>query len=160
MKKIFTLLMVLTITMTSFASNFSGFVTQTNGESVSIEIISDDGDSTLYQCEEDNAFMGLKKRQSFNINLKKDSHYTLIFTCGNGEDKYVYIDTNSMGCGNTYEILMYEYDTVVYYEPLYNTPRHTSVERSFLEWICENFPLVRDYNTQLEELGEEPVNCD
>ena len=142
------------ITMISFASTYiSGVVTQTDGKQVSIEVISENGDSTIYQCEEDNAF---------KIKLDKDSHYTLIFTCENGESKYVYFDTHDIGSqsGYSYEVLMYEYDTVVCYEPYYHTPLHSVIERSSLEWICQHFPLVRDYNPQLIEMGAKPYDCD
>ncbi|MDG1950124.1 MAG: hypothetical protein P8J32_04930 [bacterium] len=159
MKNILALMALVALSVNVFATNVSGFVTQTNGECVSIEIISSDGDFTFYQCTEDNALLGLKKRQSFSIDLDKDSYYTLIFTCGNGEDKYVYVDTHNIGYGTEFGVLMYEYDAVVHFEPLYNQPHASEVQRVFLEWMCKHFPEVRDYNSQLEELGEEPVNC-
>lgn len=160
MKKFFAIISLVALTFSSFAFNVSGVVTQTNGEDVTIEIISDNGDSTFYQCTEDNTLLGLKKRQSFNINLQKDSYYTLIFTCENGQDKYVYIDTHNIGSRANFEVQMYEYDAIVYFEPLYNQAKASYVERACLDWMCKYFPKVRDYNSQLVELGEKPFICD
>ena len=147
------------ITMISFATTISGFVTETSGESVVIEIISEDGEGKYYYCESDDTFLGLKKRQSFSINLEKDSHYTLIFS-SISEDKYVYIDTYNISGDYIFEVIISAYDTAVYFEPFFNSPSFAYIERSFLDWICDNFPQVRDYNAQLEELSEEPIDCD
>ena len=155
---LFALVAILSLSLSAQAFSFEGEIINTSGEEVTITIYSGAEASYIYQCPQEKIFLGLKTISTFSLDLEKDSYYTLVFD-SESENKIVYIDTHNIQSFGGLVCDIQEYDSAIYYEPTHRQPQVSFVDRYCLQWLCKMFPVVRDYNPQLMEMGEEILDC-
>ena len=146
------------LSLNAHAYTFAGEIINTSGEEVTITVHSTNEASYTYECPQEKRFLGLKTISTFDLNLEKDSYYTLVFN-SESENKMVYVDTHNIQSSDRLVCDIREYDSAIYYEPTHRQPKVSFVDRYCLQWLCETFPVVRDYNPQLMEMGEDIVDC-
>jgi len=146
------------LSLNAQAYNFAGKIIKTSGEEVTITVYSENEAPYVYECPQETRFFGLQTISTFSLNLDDDEHYTLVFD-SESENKMVYIDTHNIQSFGGLVCDIQEYDSAIYYEPTHRQPQVSFVDRFCLQWLCKMFPVVRDYNPQLMEMGEEIFDC-
>lgn len=158
MKKYIFAIICLITSFSASAIQFEGVVKQEGNQELTITVYDSEGNVEIVNCDQEKTFFGLNTKTTFSLNLEKDTHYTLVFA-GDDEDKYVYVDTHNMRPSDVLVCNLYDYDAVIYFEPLYGYPIASYMDTDCLQWVCKTFPEVRDYTSQLIEQGEEIVDC-
>lgn len=157
MKQIlFMMAMIFAITLNAKTFNFEGTVKQAGDTPVTLTVYAPDGTIETMELEQTKKLLGLKTITTFDLDLEEDSHYTLYFQCGE-YNKMVYIDTHDICSLSGYMCYVADMDTVIYYDPVDGMPNVLYMDVDYIDWLCENFPTVRDYNDQLREMGSDIV---
>lgn len=148
--------MLFAITLNARTFNFEGTVKQAGDTPVTLTVYASDGTIEVFELEQEKKFLGLKTVTTFDLDLEEDTHYTLYFECGE-YNKMVYIETYDISSLDGYTCYVADMDTVIYYDPVDGLPNVVYMDVAFLDWLCENFPMVRNYNEQLREMGSDIV---
>lgn len=143
-------------TMNATSFEFSGEVKQEGNQSVIVAVYAPDGTVEVVECSQEKKLFGTKT--TFSLTLEEDSYYTLYFETID-YDKMVYVDTHDIRSFDTYQCHVADMDVVIYYDPVDGYPHVTYMDVGYLNFVCENFPVMRNYNPQLEELKEDTVYC-
>ncbi len=145
-----TLILLLFSSLNLFSQfQFAGEIRQEGNTSTTIEVLSS-SEGYTYICPQ--IVRTLSASSIFDLKLEKNTHYTLIFRSGKF-DKYVYVDTHGISAYNEFLCYIAEMDAVIYYDQVLSSPYALNMQFSYLDFIQENFPLVRDYG-DIQESAE------
>lgn len=125
----------------SNALTFEGSVKRTRGDKITIEVISENGESFIYNCKEVSKLFGVVKESTFKFKIEKNSYYTLVFRNKSSKlTKRVYLDTRNLNTRNYFKIVLSEPDTLLTFESNNGASRAVYVDESNISWIEKVYP--------------------